>query len=129
MLGFDFEFTFRNMLADILGRNVLLDAFADSKTVFDVIAKNGNTTERRLQIYICSLKESYANGELSKIGWMPGGINAADEFTKETLKICTQLWLLKKTNNIEINPVGWASITCERKEKIVSVKHDDPLVI
>lgn len=35
-----------------MGDNIPIEAFLDRKTMFDIISKDGNTSERRLQIYI-----------------------------------------------------------------------------
>lgn len=50
VLGFDHAFAIFDLLAKILGRKIEIEALVDSKTVFDVVAKNGRTQEKRLQI-------------------------------------------------------------------------------
>lgn len=81
ILGFDYAFIIRNLLEEILGRKVRLDAYVDIKTVFDVISKDGNTTERRLKIDTFALRESYERGDKSKVGWIPGDASPADALT------------------------------------------------
>lgn len=68
VLGFDYAFVIRQLLFEILGRKICLEAFVDSKTLFNVVGKDGATTDRRIQIDIYALRESYAKGELSRTG-------------------------------------------------------------
>lgn len=82
ILGFDLYFVMRDMITDIMGNRIPLEDYVDNRTVFEVIAKDAITTERRLQIDVAALKESYIRGELDNIGGIPGPINAADGMTK-----------------------------------------------
>lgn len=78
VLGFDHAYVIRDMVAEILQRYIQLKAFVDSKTVFDVLAKQGKTCEKLLQIDIHALRESYDRGELTRVCWIPGATNPAD---------------------------------------------------
>lgn len=49
------------MLCGIIGLNVKMEAYVDRRSVFDVIAKEINTTEKILQIDIYAIRQSYAN--------------------------------------------------------------------
>lgn len=62
VLGHDFAFIIQNVLEEILGREVLLQYIVDSPIVFILNYMDGRTAERRLQIQICALQQSYANG-------------------------------------------------------------------
>lgn len=53
----------RDALNERLRRSVGIQAFVDSWTLFNVVSKNRNTVERRLQIDIFALKENYQRGE------------------------------------------------------------------
>lgn len=48
-------------LREILGRKVEMEPYVDSISVFDVISKDGNATEKRFKIYIHALLQSYSN--------------------------------------------------------------------
>ena len=85
ILGFDYAYLIQNMLHEILGWTMEIEGITDSKTVFNVVAKEAQTTERRLQIDICTVKESYDKGELRRMFWEPGVSNAADPLTKPVL--------------------------------------------
>lgn len=60
VLGFDHAFCIRNLLQEILGRKMELRSYVDRQTVIYVISQYGQTNERRLQIDISTLRESYA---------------------------------------------------------------------
>lgn len=106
VLGFYQAFSIRHLIQEILARDVELHAFVGSKTVFDIIAKNGQTSERRHKIDINAQGESYGNGELTKLGWIPGGMNAADARTKQLIGTSTPLWNLMTTNTKTLKTQG-----------------------
>lgn len=49
-------------LNELLNQSVEMKAFVDRRTMFNVVAKNGNTTESRMLINIIALRERYKNG-------------------------------------------------------------------
>lgn len=65
VLGLDATFPIHNFIGEITGHKHGIEAYVDSKTVFDVISKKGRTTEKRLQIDISFLRESYYRGEFT----------------------------------------------------------------
>lgn len=50
VLVFDKPFVIQDLLYEILGRKVDIFVFVDSQRLFDVVAKDGSTTEKRLLI-------------------------------------------------------------------------------
>lgn len=66
--AFDNGFVVQEVLEELLGRRVELEAFVDSRTLFNVIANNSCTAERRLQIYMCTLREAFRKAELQSTG-------------------------------------------------------------
>lgn len=60
VLGFEEAFVVRHLKEEILDVEVEIHSFVDSKNVFDRIGRDEQTNERRLQIDISVLKESYA---------------------------------------------------------------------
>lgn len=72
VLGFDYAFVVQDLLMDMTGRHFPLEALVDSKTVFDIVAKQSQTTEKRLQIDAMALRQSYDGGKWR--GW--GGCQA-----------------------------------------------------
>lgn len=111
LLGFDNAFPIHEILSHILARDLPIEAFVDSKTVFDLIAKDGKTRERKLQIDVSAMRELYSNGELARIAWIPGGINPTEPLTKPVITRTSPLWKLMETNFIDPKPIGWASIS------------------
>lgn len=65
-----------------MGRNVELEALVDSKTLFNFIAKDGSTVERRLKIDVMALRQSYENVELHRLAWIQVSDNPADALKK-----------------------------------------------
>lgn len=55
-LGFDYAFLVKNFIEELLGRKILQEAMLDSKNVFNVVAKDGKTADRRLQIDFLGLQ-------------------------------------------------------------------------
>lgn len=56
VLGFDKAFVIRHLFAELLGRSVELHVYVQINTVFDTIAKDGQTNERRQQMDMCALR-------------------------------------------------------------------------
>jgi hypothetical protein len=54
-------------LSDMLGHNVPLKLYTDSKGLFDVITRGSNTTERRLQIDIAFAREGFNRGWIKDV--------------------------------------------------------------
>lgn len=70
--AFDHRFIIRKTLEELMGRRIEIEAFVNSRTLFNTMSKNSTTTEQRLQITVCALRKSYRKRELKKIGWMLG---------------------------------------------------------
>lgn len=58
--------------------------FTDSKSLFDIITKYSDTTEKRLQIDLSSVREGYKSQEISDIAFIRSQFNPADALTKIT---------------------------------------------
>lgn len=104
---FENETLILEMISYILSTNVEIEAFVDWKTVFHLVAKDGKSTERRLQIDISSMHESYENGELASICWIQGGINPSVAFMKPVIKKPSPLRSIITTNEIDQKAIGW----------------------
>lgn len=131
VLGFDNAYIIRELVLELTGRRLVIDAVIDSITVFDVIAKRSQTTEKRLQIDVLSLRENHDRGDLDNFGWLPGHLNAADPLTKYKLSLVpppsTRSWLLIVSTFV--SPVGLPAIpTLCMKKKVagVSIVIDSP---
>ena len=116
--GFDIAYVLQQMLQDILGKSIPIDGYLDSRTVFNVIAKNGPTLEKRLQIDAFALRESHSKGELRSLAWIDGKENAADGLTKGLIDDNHPLWKLMITNRLSLKPQGWVhKVKTATKEK------------
>ena len=115
ILGFDFAFVIRYLINDITGIHMDIEGMTDSRTTFNVVAKETQSTERRLQIDIHSLRESYDTGEMKRMSWIPGVINAADQMTKPILSELSPLYRIMSSNRFEVRPHGWSTHTHDRR--------------
>ena len=79
---FDMAFTIRQDLSKMMNRNIKLTMLTDSKSLFDVITKCSQTTEKRLMIDISVVREAYEENEISNVGFIRTDQNPADAMTK-----------------------------------------------
>ena len=84
-----------------------LDAYVDSRTVFNVVAKSSMTLEKRLQIDVHAIRESHKRGELRYLAWIPSYENISDGLTKGLIDSSHSLWKLMVTNKLSLQPSGW----------------------
>ena len=116
--GFDQAFVIQHTLHEILGRNLPIDAYVDSRTAFNFVAKNADTMEKRLQIDANALRQSLQQGELRSIGWIPGTENPADAFTRKCLPSENHpLIRLMKSNKLEVKRTGWTDMGASSTQK------------
>lgn len=64
LLGLDCAFVFRDRLEELIGINVVVEAYVDSKKTIDIVAKEEHTREYRLQIDLFAIRKSYEQREL-----------------------------------------------------------------
>lgn len=57
-----------------------MKSYLSRRSFVDVITKDMNTREKRIQIEIFALRGSYENGELEIICWIPGVKSPAEIF-------------------------------------------------
>lgn len=80
--GFDATFAISADLRLVLGRELELVMFTDSKQLFDVLTRGKRTTERRLMVEIASARASYKVFEIHNVGLVRGSDIPADGVTK-----------------------------------------------
>lgn len=80
--GFDYAFTMKHDLESILGKQVPLQMFTDSKSLFDTLTKSSSTTERCLMIDVQTVRDGYKDHSISKVGFVRGPDNPADGLTR-----------------------------------------------
>ena len=64
---FDFCFTLSYDISKMLGKKIPIYLHTDSKSIFDMVMKLSNVSEKRLMIDISSLRQSYNSGEIENI--------------------------------------------------------------
>lgn len=69
-------------MQELLSDSIPLDAYVDSKTSFNFVAKNVWTAEKQLQIDMASLQEGHPKGEIRQAGWIEGMKNPAAGLTR-----------------------------------------------
>lgn len=80
--GYDVGFAQRHTLSQILGREVPMRLFTDSKTLFQSVTNLTSMAEKRLLIDIASLRDAYRNGDLEHLAHIDTADNPADAMTK-----------------------------------------------
>ena len=105
--GFDCAHVVQNSLRETLGFDVPIYAHVDSRTVFNTVAKHNSTLEKRLQIDVHSIRQSYRRGEIYSLSWISGKTNPADGLTKGPISASHPLWCLMITNRYKAEPSGW----------------------
>lgn len=80
---FEHRYVICDPLEDLMGRLIEIEAFVDSSTHFNTLEENNTAAERKLQIDVCALSDSYGKGDLNKMVWITERQNAADVLTKE----------------------------------------------
>ena len=81
--AFDAAHALRSDLKDMLSKEVPLQMYTDSKSLFDVLTKNSSTLEKRMMIYLAASREAYKSGEISEVGHLRSEDNLVDAFTKD----------------------------------------------
>jgi len=93
-------------MEEVLGKIIEIDRYLESRTVFNIVARNSATLEKRLQIDVHALRESHARGELRDLAWIPGAQNVSDGLTKGLIDASHPLWKLITSNEINFQPQG-----------------------
>lgn len=90
--GFDDAYMVREMLEKSLSCEISFEAFVDSRTLFNIIAKDGGAVERRLPIDVFVLKKRYMRADTKQIGWIHGNENAANVLKNEIIARSSVMW-------------------------------------
>lgn len=82
--GFDSSIYIQTLLQELTVFNFEIHGVVDSKTLFNVVTKDGSTLEKRLQIDVWPIKESFSRGQLKQLSRVPISMNIADALTKSS---------------------------------------------
>lgn len=108
LLGFDYAYVLQDMIVELLGTTFELELVTASMTLFNVVTKNAMTTNRRLQIDIMQVRQSYDDGEIRRMAWLPGAMNPADPLTKYIITTSSPLFALMVENRFAAREKGYA---------------------
>lgn len=80
--AFDMANTVKRDMKTILKTRVPLSMVTDSPSLFNVLTKPYCTTEKRLMIYLQTVKDSYKSFEASNFALIKSEFNTSDALTK-----------------------------------------------
>jgi hydroxymethylglutaryl-CoA reductase len=89
----------------VLGIDLLLVLYTDSKSLYECLVKLGTTQEKRLMIDIMCLRQAYKRREIAEVKWIKGESNLADAMTKS--KSSNALKRLIDTNTLQLDVEEW----------------------
>lgn len=95
--GFDNAFSVQTALKEILNKTLPINVFIDSRTLFNFVAKEGNTKGKRLQIDISALRESYTGDELNTLSWILSDQKITDATIKFSISKCSAFFKLSRS--------------------------------
>lgn len=117
VLAFDHASTIRLALNKIFGRLIPHILYTDSKSLYDSLVGINSTTEKRLLIDLCMLRQAYELRELTEVIWIPSSQNPSDAMTKSNAS--GALERLIRTNRLEVDAKSWV----ERPDKTLSMTY------
>jgi hypothetical protein len=80
--GFDAAFVLREDLRRMIGKTLPVECHLDNMSLFYVITRASATLEKRVQLDVEAVRQSYARKELTRIAFLRSAYNCADELTK-----------------------------------------------
>lgn len=78
----DFALNVKSDLERILDCKLQFSMFTESKSLFDLIAKNMTSTEKRLMVDVHAAREAYARFQIISNAWIRSQFNPADALAK-----------------------------------------------
>ena len=118
--GFDAAAAFRPAMTEILGKDVPLVAYTDSKSLFDALTSINTTAEKRLLIDLQVLRQAYEYREITEVAWIPSEQNPADGLTKDRAN--GALERLVRENRVDLTPNAW--VERAQSEEAIQAKKD-----
>ena len=91
----------------MLGIDLPLVLYTDSKLLYKCLVKLGTTQEKRLIIDIICLCQAYKRKEIAKVKWIKGESNLANAITKSNSKSSNALKQLIDTNTLQLEVEEW----------------------
>jgi hypothetical protein len=103
--GFDMGASVKSTIDKILGIELPLVVYTDSKSLYECLVKLGTTQEKRLMVDVMCLRQAYERREIAEVKWIKGNSNPADAMTKS--KPSNALTQLLDTNTIQLDVEEW----------------------
>jgi hypothetical protein len=89
----------------MLGIELPLVVYTDSKSLYECLVKLGTTQEKRLIVDVICLRQAYERREIAEVKWIKSNSNPADAMTKS--KPSNALTQLLDTNTIQLDVEEW----------------------
>ncbi|CAN8072966.1 unnamed protein product [Agarophyton chilense] len=102
---FDVTTTLSAEMSLIMNRDIPVQLFTDSKSLFDVISKGSRTSEKRLMLDIAAARQGFKTKAISDIGFVRSSHNVADGLTKTMHQAALKNIL--RTGSLQIKPEQW----------------------
>ena len=102
---FDISASLVAELSKLFLKQLPLQLFTDTKSLFDVISKRSRTSEKRATIDIAATREAFKSGVISDIGFNKSNKNIADGLTKSMSQ--AMLRKVMETGVLDIQADQW----------------------
>ncbi|KAJ8905594.1 hypothetical protein NDN08_002100 [Rhodosorus marinus] len=99
----DEAFILRHLINDLIGLTVPIEMYTDSQSIFATVMKANVPQEKRLVIDLASIRESYRNGIIKRIGFVSSKQNLADALTKDVKSERLQDYLATGVLSFDVN--------------------------
>jgi hypothetical protein len=80
--GFDIGALVKATVDRVLGIELPLVVYMDSKSLYECLVKLGTIQEKRLMIDVICLRQAYERREIAEVKWIKGSSNPVDSMTK-----------------------------------------------
>jgi hypothetical protein len=104
--AFDVACALAQQLQDIMGPKPDVWNVIDSQTVYNIVVRFGNMTEKRLAVDAARLREAHMKKAMSHLLWVPSREIVADEMTKSNARNEVFEALVFR-NELVLNPTAW----------------------
>lgn len=105
--AFDYTSTVRLVVNDIMGKNIPLVIYTDSKSIFEGLAGIITTTEKPLLMDLKMHGVAYEVKEVAEVVWIPSAQIRFDKMRKGNAS--PALKKLKDDNAVDIEPMSWVA--------------------
>jgi hypothetical protein len=111
---FDVACAIAEQLQGIVGQKADVWNVIDSQTVYNIVVRFGNMTEKRLAVDAAMLREAHMKKAMTRLLWVPSRENAADVMTKPNVRN-EVLDALVSRYELLLNPTAWIDRDGEQK--------------